>query len=166
MISSTRSPLLAAILSLLVPGLGQLYNGERAKGVAILCIDAGIGVGIGLSSVGPEGFRSWLSVALLTLVYLGVWIPAGIDAYQYASGRKTSLLSGDNTWYIIFMLLMIGPAAIPLLWQSRRFSRVAKIVWTVIVILIALLGIFFVVVIGPTLERGLGAMSRTLTPFP
>lgn len=32
----SRSPLLASVLSLLVPGLGQIYAGKGARGAAIL----------------------------------------------------------------------------------------------------------------------------------
>jgi hypothetical protein len=32
-----RSPILAAILSLIVAGLGQIYNGQIGKGVIFIC---------------------------------------------------------------------------------------------------------------------------------
>ena len=43
--------------------------------------------------------------------------------------------------YVILMLLTVGPFALPLLWQSVKFSKTAKILWTVTVILIAFLAI-------------------------
>ena len=36
----TRNPFLAAVLSLVVPGLGQTYGGEKNKGAAVI-----VGVG-------------------------------------------------------------------------------------------------------------------------
>ena len=149
---NTPSPWIAASASFILPGLGQLLNGERPKGAAILCIFAGIVFGLGMGAVGPEASRSILTVAMLALVYLFVWIPAVVDAYQRASGSATTLLSGERTWYVIFMLLTVGPMALPLLWQSPRFSKKAKIVWTVAIVLIALIGILLLVVVGPVIE--------------
>jgi len=148
-----RSPLRAAFLSLIVPGLGQCFLGDRAKGAVILCIDAGILLGIAIASIGPEAFRSWLTVVMLGVAYVFVWIPAVVDAYQRAKGLSKPLLSGERLWYVVFMLLTVGPAAIPLLWQSPRFSRSAKIGWTIAVILIALSLVVFTLVVGPMLER-------------
>ena len=149
----THSPFLAALLSLLVPGTGQLYNGERAKGVAVLCIDAGIAIGIALATIGPPACRSTLTVIALAGVYLFIWVPAVIDAYQQAAGIGKPLLSGETRWYVLFMLASVGPGAIPLLWQSPRFSRRAKIALTIIVILVAISLILLTVVVGPMLEK-------------
>ena len=52
------SPRLAAALSALLPGLGQLYLGERAKGVAVLAAALGILAGTALALVGPTALRS------------------------------------------------------------------------------------------------------------
>ncbi|HEX9142658.1 MAG TPA: hypothetical protein VGA09_00205, partial [Candidatus Binatia bacterium] len=35
--------------------------------------------------------------------------------------------------YVVVMLLLVGPLALPLLWQSPHFSRFARWAWTVIV---------------------------------
>ena len=148
----SRSPALAAVLSLLLPGLGQLYTGERAKGIAVLCISLGTWLGMALSTFGPSTMRSLLTALMLAIVYLFVWIPAVIDAYRDASGRPTRLLSGGSAWYVIVMLLVVGPMAIPLLWQSRAFSRGRKIGWTVFVIVVALVIIFSLLAIGPAVE--------------
>jgi TM2 domain-containing membrane protein YozV len=161
-----RLPLVAGGLSLLVPGAGQLYNGERAKGIAILCITAGIWSGLLMAAVGPAAFHSIFTIAMLGAVYLFIWFPAAADAYQRASGVTTSLLSGDKAWYVIAMLLTVGPMALPLLWHSRRFSRTAKIIWTVLIVLLAILGIVFLLVIGPAVERLLHELSGPLPAFP
>jgi TM2 domain-containing membrane protein YozV len=95
----TRSPYLAAFLSLLMPGAGQLYNNERPKGVALLCMTAGIGYGLFMSTVGPPVFHSLVTAVLLIIVYLFVWPPAVVDAYQSAAGKRSSLLSGERMWW-------------------------------------------------------------------
>lgn len=164
--STQKSPLIAPLLSAILPGLGQLYNGERAKGLVILCIDFGIAGGMALSTIGPVALRSWLTVVMLGVAYVFIWIPSIIDAYQYAAGVRKPLLSGERAWYVIFMLLTVGPAAIPLLWQSPRFSKGAKIGWTIGVILIALSGILFAVVLGPTLEQSSQHLLQHLKRLP
>ena len=150
-----RSPWLAALLSLLLPGLGQLYNGERGKGVATLCISLGTWT-ILFFSLAPGRAGAWLSALLLGFVYLFIWIPAVVDAYRQASGAPNPWLSGRSAWYVIAMLLTVGPMALPLLWQSPAFSRSAKIGWTVAVILIALLVVAIFAVLGPVLEELFG----------
>lgn len=159
---NTQSPLSAAFLSFVVPGLGQWYNGQRAKGVSALCMVIGIAIAVALALVGPAPFRSHVSAFVLGVVYLFVWIPAIIDAYQQASGNQQPLLSGEKAWYVIFMLLMAGPGAIPLLWQSRRFSRIGKVLWTTAVLVIFLGGLLFVLFVAPLFERLLGNFSRDL----
>ena len=155
---TSRSPLLAGLLSALVPGLGQLYNKAWAKGIAVLCITAGLGVGLLMATAGPQRSRSWLTTVMLGVVYLFVWLPAVIDAAQHAAGKAQPLLSGGKAWYVVLMLLSVGPMALPLLWQSPRFSRAAKIVWTLIVILAALAMVVLAVVVGPAVEE----LLRTL----
>ncbi len=158
----TRSPWIAAVLSLLLPGLGQLYNQERPKGVALLCMTAGIAYGLVMSTLGPPAFRSLLTAVLLAVVYLFVWPPAVVDAYQHAAGKPSALLSGQKAWYVILMLVMVGPMAIPLLWQSPRFSRGGKIGWTIAVILIALVGIVLLLFVGPAIEHWFQSVGQSL----
>lgn len=120
--------------------------------MAILFVTAGIIYGLVMAAAGPEAFRSIFTVAMLALIYLFIWIPATVDAYQRASGTPTTLLSGERAWYVILMLLTVGPMALPLLWQSPRFSKTAKIIWTIAIVLIALVGILLLVVFGPIIE--------------
>ena len=162
----TRSPWIAAALSLLLPGLGQLYNQERPKGIALLCMTAGIAYGLFMSLLGPSHARSLVTAVLLAIVYLLVWPPAVVDAYRHAAGKSSPLLSGEKAWYVILMLLTVGPMALPLLWQSPRFSRGGKIGWTVAVILIVLLGIAMLLVIGPAVERALQNFAPALQGVP
>jgi TM2 domain-containing membrane protein YozV len=68
--SIMRSPILAAVLSLIVAGLGQIYNGQVTKGVVFIVIQLINGV---LTAV----LIGWL---LLPLV--GLW--SMIDAYMTA----------------------------------------------------------------------------------
>jgi TM2 domain-containing membrane protein YozV len=128
-----KDPRLASFYSVVLPGLGQLYLGERAKGWTLFCMDLGIAVSLIAS-------HTAIACILMGGIYLAVMIPAALDAFQTASGRPRTF-TADTVPYVIIMLLMVGPFAIPLLWQSSKFSKRAKIVWTVAVILIAFLAI-------------------------
>ena len=140
-----RTPVVAAGLSLVVLGAGQLYNGERAKGLAMLMMSVGI-------AVSCVAFRSPATLVFMGLIYLAVLIPASLDAYRVASGGA-SRFSGGAPWYVIGMLLAVGPFALPLLWTSPRFSRTAKIVWTLVVILVALVCIVMLAAVGPMIDQ-------------
>ena len=140
-----KNPHLAFFYSLAVPGLGQLYLGERAKGWTLLSMIGGIVV----SLIATHTATAWV---LMGGIYLAVMIPAAVDAFQIASGRPRAF-KGDSKPYVIVMLLMVGPFAIPLLWQSGRFSKTAKIVWTLAVILIALLAIAVLAVMSSSLDQ-------------
>jgi TM2 domain-containing membrane protein YozV len=65
-----RSPILAAILSLIVAGLGQIYNGQVTKGVIFIVIQL-------INGALTVVFIGWF---LLPLV--GLW--SVIDAYMTA----------------------------------------------------------------------------------
>jgi len=140
-----KSPHLAFFYSILVPGLGQLYLGERAKGWTLLCMTAGVWISLVISHT-P---LSWL---FMGLIYLAVMIPATSDAFQAASGRSRAF-AGDSIFYVITMLLVIGPFAVPLLWQSAKFSKIAKIIWTIIVVLIAFLAIGVLMFMASSLDQ-------------
>lgn len=159
------APLAAAALSFMVPGAGQLACGARAKGIALLCMSGGLAIGMWVAAAGPARMQSLVTVMLLSLMAPCIWIPAAIDAYQEAAGRAKPLLTNAKPWYLIVMLLTIGPLALPMLWQGSMFSRAAKIGWTIAVIALALLGIVLAVVIGPLLQAWLSRTQQMLAPY-
>ncbi|MGC8972090.1 MAG: hypothetical protein ACP5K2_07850 [bacterium] len=71
-------PVIAAIASLIIPGLGQYLLGDQSKGLTHLLIDIGIWVvSIVLSFVG---------IGLITWVLAPLWsIYSAYDAYKMAS---------------------------------------------------------------------------------
>jgi len=82
-----KSPGVAAILSLLIPGLGQIYVGRVGRGLLILFI------------VMPLTFV----IASLTLIFvflpLIIWIWQIFDAYNLAKKYNDYLLSiGQPPW--------------------------------------------------------------------
>lgn len=124
---TARSNRFAALLfSLLLPGLGHIYMREIRKGLIIF----GSCLGLGLLSYSIGGFnRVAAALALLLL-----WVSAGVDACQSA---KTSGHGADFYYrkaYVVAMLLLVGPLALPLLWQSPNFSRTGRWLWTIVVV--------------------------------
>jgi TM2 domain-containing membrane protein YozV len=65
-----RNPLLAAILSLIVAGLGQIYNGQITKGVIFIVIQL------------INGALTAVLIGWLLLPLVGLW--AMVDAYMTA----------------------------------------------------------------------------------
>ena len=129
---STRpNPFLALILSAVLPGLGQIYNQEQEKGWVIF----GCCAVLGIATYWLSGFNA-LSAALALLL---IWLSAIIDAYKVAksSGQTAEFYYAKS--YVVAMMLLVGPLALPLLWQSPNFSRSARWLWTVIVVGAALL---------------------------
>ena len=150
---SAPSPLFAAGLSAVMPGLGQLYNREDAKAAALLFSTFGIWAGLVWTTVGPDASRSWLSAVAMLLAYPFLLLPAVLDAHRRANGIPDVSSSDARRWHVVIMLLVIGPLAIPQLWQSQGFSRSAKILWTFFIGVVSLIVILVMVAIGPGLEH-------------
>jgi TM2 domain-containing membrane protein YozV len=122
---TTSRKSIALTLSI-VPGLGQIYNAEVVKGIVIVgsCLVLGLGTWW-LSGV------TRFSVGLALLV---VWISAIVDAYKTAKVFGRPLDWYHRVSYVVAMLLLVGPLALPLLWQSPYFSRFARWAWTFVVL--------------------------------
>jgi TM2 domain-containing membrane protein YozV len=120
-----KKPLVALILSIL-PGLGQIYNGEVAKGLVIAgsCLLLALGA---WWLPGSTGLSFILALAV-------VWISVIVDAYKTAKVFGKPLDWYHRVPYVVAMLLLVGPLALPLLWRSPYFSRFARWTWTFVVV--------------------------------
>ena len=147
-----RNPLLAGLLSLLAPGLGHLACGERATGWAFLCIS----VGVALSGFFFHSPSTWM---LMGLAYVVIAVATCRDAMRIASGQPSTLRSGP-TWSLVAMVLVIGPFALPLIWQHERLSRRVKIIWTLVVIGLTLLSLLLAAAMGPVIDRFLEQVQQ------
>lgn len=65
-----RNPIIAAILSLIVAGLGQIYNGQLLKGVLFIIAQV------------INGLLLYVLVGFVTMPLVGLW--AVLDAYLVA----------------------------------------------------------------------------------
>ncbi len=89
-----RRPALAALLGLLVPGLGHLYLGRRERGAAILT-----------TALALTGLALWLELTALAPWGLPFWLWQAWEARGYAQGRDPGtvrlLLTGAILVYAI-----------------------------------------------------------------
>lgn len=131
MTSTRRNPILALVLSTIVPGLGQIYNSEIKKGLVIF----GAGLSLALLSYWLSGFNKIAAALALSLL----WISAAADAYKIAKSAGRAAEFYYRKSYVVAMLLLVGPLGLPLLWQSPNFSPTARWLWTAIVVGAALL---------------------------
>lgn len=74
---SGPTPVLAAVLSLVVPGLGQMVEGHRERGGLLL-----------LLTLVVVGLILWLGAPLLLISLVPFWIWNAVDAYQLAGGER------------------------------------------------------------------------------
>jgi TM2 domain-containing membrane protein YozV len=102
-----KNPELAAALSVLVPGLGQVYNGEVLKGAAVMASFLGsIAVCIGVKIGGTHdsiGTKGWIGVGMVATSYLWGITDASMSAARInrerSGGTPHSLLefhAGDH----------------------------------------------------------------------
>jgi TM2 domain-containing membrane protein YozV len=73
-VQNQKNPGLAAVLSLVIPGAGQIYNGQFLKGLFILCM-------FGLSVAAMTVLIGFLTAPLFWL--WGMW-----DAYKSAESKN------------------------------------------------------------------------------
>lgn len=125
------NPWVALLLSALLPGLGQIYNRELAKGLVIFAS----ALSLGLISYWVSGMNG-ISTALALLL---LWMSAAVDAYKIAKSAGQAAGFYYQKSFVVAMLLLVGPLALPLLWQSPNFSRAGRWLWTALVVAVALL---------------------------
>lgn len=147
--SSLKNPWVAFFLSVLFPGLGHLYVGNRLAGL----IYGAMGAGVAFSFFSSD---SALAKASVLMILPFIIIPAGRDAFDTAAGKKKPVTGEEGKVYVIWMLCCVGPFALPLLWQNKKFSFAVKAVWTVIVISIVVFFLLFVSLIGKASHDLLG----------
>jgi signal peptidase I len=104
-----RKPLIALTASLVMPGLGQIYNGELTKGLStFLIFSFAIPLFSWLSLHGPESLI-WLVVFLGVLIALGIYIFSIRDAFLSSKRIGTNYVPGAyNQPYTYLAILFFG----------------------------------------------------------
>lgn len=99
---SGPAPVFTALLSLLVPGLGQIASGRRGRGGLLLLLAAVV-----------LGLIAWLRAPTLLLALLPFWLFNARDAYQLAGGERPNTAA-------LFLL-----AALPLYVIGWRITEIS-----------------------------------------
>lgn len=97
-----RRPWVAVLLTLLVPGLGQLYAGEPKRAVMIYLGGNGLLIGLLLAGV-PKTFPGFI---LFLLVLLAGFLWVIWDAARIASQKKVYVPELYNRWYVYFAITL------------------------------------------------------------
>ncbi len=107
--NTTRTPLLALIASLVMPGLGQLYNGQPTKGLLLfLALAAATPVSAWLALHGSKHIM-WLIILFFLLLSLALYIYSIVDAFRTAKRLgDTYNTKAFNQSYIYIIVFIIG----------------------------------------------------------
>jgi hypothetical protein len=130
-----KKPVVVLLLSM-IPGFSHLYLGQIKKALVLFVIDLGLGLTFVFS-------QSYLMKLIMINIYLFTFIPACLETYSYSKGKK-SRISTDSKWYVTVLLITTGFNALPLLWQNSKLTKRFKIIWT---ILVPMLAVVFVVIL-------------------
>lgn len=121
-----RKPLFAALMSALLPGFGQLYNGEVNKAIwvyvsfAILAIPMAVVIALYL----PSGLMM-VALVIALLAVLGVWLFGMVDAWRGAAKQQQyALKPWQSSGMYVLVLIVFGFLALPLLTNYVRFHQV------------------------------------------
>ena len=123
---SPRRPWLAALMSLVLPGFGQLYNGDVHRaiwlflGFALLCIP-----GVALAALYLPAGLTVPALALGFLAAVGVWIYAVWNAWRVAKmSAAFKLLAWQLSGVYLLVLVVCGLVVLPLLTVYVRSHQV------------------------------------------
>ena len=107
-----RRPWIAAILSLIMPGLGQVYSGMLPRGL-IWMLACGISSVAGLLILSHPAAYSWTLGCAAGLAQVAIWIAGAIDSYRCALRCKADYeLKDYNRWYVYVLFLLMGTGSL------------------------------------------------------
>ena len=105
---SRRLPWIAAVLSLIMPGLGQIYTGSLPRGLIWMFL-CGIFSVAALLSLSHPTIYSWTLGCAAVLAEVAIWIAAAVDSYRCALRCRSDYeLKDYNRWYVYVLLLIMG----------------------------------------------------------
>ena len=107
--SLRRYPILAFIMSFLFTGLGQMYNGDFSKGIALFILRIFSLIFVPLYVIIQNKF-SMIVVIVAAAVHLFVWIFSSAEAASSAKDKLAYNLKRYNSFllYIVYMLINSG----------------------------------------------------------
>lgn len=119
--SKKRHPAAAALLSLCLMGLGQLYNGQRRRAIVFLALDILPYVLVVTMSGFLLSFQGIMIFYLAMSIFLGIRIFSVVDAFRGARRVGAMALQRYNRWYVyvsVFFAMVIVQSAIE--WAFER----------------------------------------------
>ncbi|QGY40147.1 signal peptidase I [Pseudodesulfovibrio cashew] len=100
--SNPRRPWLAALLSLVCTGLGQVYAGPWKRGVTFLAVEAVIGTAV----FACLGTMTGLVAGMSVLVVFNIYVAA--DAFLVARRAGEYRLGPWNRWWVYGLVVAVG----------------------------------------------------------
>lgn len=97
-----RRPWLACLLSLLITGLGQAYNGQWKKGAGFLAVELVLALAM------IPLFGNFTSLTLLVAFLLGFNLFVAREAYATAKGLREFVPGRTNRWWVYTVFLAGG----------------------------------------------------------
>lgn len=108
-----RRPVIAALLSFAMPGLGQLYNGQLNAGLwTFLGFVAAGALGITLAALYVPAAAMLPLLVLSVVATLGLWLGAIVQAWRGAQARQVYARRGWQVSGLYAVLLVAGHAAL------------------------------------------------------
>lgn len=110
----SRSPLGAALLSLILPGLGQLYNGAGrwAAIIIAICLAEFLVINALFSSTAIHSMATFVVATGLVLLALAFYVFVIVDAYRGARRIGELDLRRYNKWYVYVGLVIAANAVV------------------------------------------------------
>ncbi len=112
-----RRPVAAAILSLGLMGLGQLYNGQFHRAIVYFAIEIVSAISLFLILIIPSSFQGIMTIFFGIVIYFGIRIFAILDAFIGARRIGSIELQRYNRWYVYSSVFLV--AVIP----AQIFNR-------------------------------------------
>jgi len=105
-----RRPFVAALLSLLLMGAGQLYNGQLRRAFVFLALTSSeVALAFAMAAL-VQSFSGFLIVSAWATIALGLRVFAAIDAFIGARKVGAIELRRYNRWYVYGALLLAAAA--------------------------------------------------------
>jgi signal peptidase I len=107
--TSGRNTLAAIFLGLLMPGLGQIYNGDAVKGISFFIITLTLGVaGMRGTVLLPDSLLMYCTMTVILTTGV-IYLLAVAEAFKQASKTEISYqLKSYNRWYFYPAVWLLG----------------------------------------------------------
>jgi len=114
-----RKAIFAFLLSILMPGLGQLYNGHLKKALLFFS-----GLLISIVCINLLGLKSYFWIYVLSLIVLVMLVLfIAIEATLAANKHKEHELKAYNKWYVYLLFVIMGYFAVSMAENIASNSR-------------------------------------------